>query len=133
RPLTFESANTTLDARAQSSLSDVASELQAHPEIKLVEIQGHSDERGDATTNARLARTRATAALDFLAGKGVSRSRLRAAGYGATCPADPSCRVAGAPPTCHEASSFDKDRRVPLLVVDWGSDHFKGKTCETSR
>lgn len=126
-PLVFANASAALDARAQRDLGDVAAELRSHPEITLVEIQGHTDERGDATTNDRLARARATAVTAFLASKGVASSRLRAASYGGTCPADASCEGPSAPSSCHEASSLAQDRRVTLLILESSGARFHGK------
>lgn len=128
-PLEFANASAALDARAQRNLADVAADLQSHPEIALVEIQGHTDERGDATSNERLARARASAVAAFLATKGIAPSRLRTAGYGGMCPADASCEGPSAPSSCHETSSLAQDRRVTLLILESGGARFHGKVA----
>jgi outer membrane protein OmpA-like peptidoglycan-associated protein len=128
-PIVFDSASATLDAQAQSILSQVVKDLQAHPEVTLVEVQGHADERGNSGQNNLLTMTRASAALEFLVARGVARSRLRRVAYGARCPADPACEKVPAPSSCHEASSWQHDRRVTLVVLKAGSERFTGKVA----
>lgn len=133
RTIAFDKASVTLDARTQASLAAVAADMQAHPEITLVEVQGHTDENGDAATNIKLSRTRAAAAVDFLVAKGITRSRLRSAGYGAFCPADPSCASATAPSSCHEPSSWERDRRITVMILESRAERFHGKvTCDSA-
>ncbi len=47
-----------------------------------IEIMSHTDSRGDAGYNRRLSQQRAQSVVDYLVGKGISRSRLVARGYG---------------------------------------------------
>ena len=61
--------------------------LNEHPEYVHVEIQGHTDARGDAGFNQRLSESRAQAVEDFLIDAcGVSASRLSHVGLGAAQP-----------------------------------------------
>lgn len=129
--LLFEGASATLDAPARAALADVARDLIAHPEVTLIEVQGHADERGESGLNIQLTVVRAAAAADYLVSQGVARSRLRSVGYGARCPADPECQKAPAPSACHQASSWQHDRRVSLVVVEAGGERLAGKvTCD---
>lgn len=125
-PLIFEGSSATLDARARSTLTDVAKELLAHPEITLVEVQGHADERGDSRLNVQLTVVRAMAAVDVLVSQGVARSRLRGVGYGARCPVDAECQTAAAPTTCHQPAAWQRDRRVSFVILESGSERFGG-------
>ena len=51
-----------------------------------VEISGHTDAIGKPEDNLVLSTNRAKAIVDYLAGKGVSLTRLTYKGYGATKP-----------------------------------------------
>ncbi len=123
---TFDNANSTLDDSGRSALASVAKELTGHPEVKLVEVQGYADERGDDGLNLHLTRARASAAIDFLVANGVARTRLRGVGYSSRCPADPACQGPTAPASCHEPSSLQHDRRVAFVVLESGSEQYHG-------
>jgi outer membrane protein OmpA-like peptidoglycan-associated protein len=55
------------------------------PNLK-IEISGHTDNTGSATVNETLSQQRAEAVVQYLTGKGVSASRMKAKGYGAARP-----------------------------------------------
>ena len=63
-------------------LRDVARVLNHHPEILHIEVQGHTDNRGDKKYNLRLSQRRAESVVRFLIGHGVDERRLDARGYG---------------------------------------------------
>ena len=67
-------------------LNDVAAELKKYPQIKLVEIAGHTDQRGERAYNKELSQRRAEAVRRYLIKRGIAASRLRAVGYGITKP-----------------------------------------------
>lgn len=71
------------------ALDALAALLNEHPEIELVEVQGHTDARGARAANLALSRRRAETAVLYLTSRGVAASRLRAAGYGPDRPIDP--------------------------------------------
>jgi outer membrane protein OmpA-like peptidoglycan-associated protein len=127
--LTFYEDSAVLSPTARASLSAIAKDLQKHTEVTLVEVQGYADERGADAHNLDLTRSRASAVVDALAAAGVARTRLRSAGYGASCPADVSCQTTPAPASCHQPSAWQKDRRVVLLVLESGSEHFHGRVA----
>ncbi len=56
--------------------------LVEHPEITKLEVQGHTDNRGDPKANKRLSEQRAQAVAKWLAQHGVAAARLTAVGYG---------------------------------------------------
>ena len=45
-------------------------------------LEGHTDATGSEDYNLRLSERRAEAVVTYLAGRGVARARLRAAGFG---------------------------------------------------
>ena len=67
-------------------LDDVVDVIQSNPDIKLVEVQGHTDARASDAYNLDLSQRRAQSAVRYLIEKGVDASRLIAVGYGETQP-----------------------------------------------
>ncbi len=66
---------------AESSVTQAASYLAAHPAIRVV-IGGYCDDRGSAEYNLALGENRANAARTALVNAGVAASRLRVISYG---------------------------------------------------
>ncbi len=68
-------------------LKEVAQIIIDHPEIELVEVQGHTDDSGDVEYNLQLSQERAESIKTWLTNKGgVDASRLSAKGYGMSVP-----------------------------------------------
>ena len=66
---------------------DGASKLiNEHPEIQLLEVQGHTDNTGSDAINNPLSQARADAVRNYLISRGVDPSRLVAKGYGSSKP-----------------------------------------------
>jgi len=62
--------------------------MQQHPEIVKIEIQGHTDDRGNDRYNMKLSDARAKSVMKYLTKAGVDKKRLSAKGYGETMPID---------------------------------------------
>jgi outer membrane protein OmpA-like peptidoglycan-associated protein len=71
-------------------MRDIARTLIDHPEIRRVEIQGHTDTQGSAQYNLDLSQRRADSVRTWLVGAGVPESRLEARGYGFAQPLVPN-------------------------------------------
>ena len=95
-----------------SILDQVALTLKANPQLERVRVEGHTDERGAESYNQRLSQARAESVVRYLVGKGVSRSRLKARGFGESLP-----RVPG---TGEEV--WATNRRVEFTVLERGSE-----------
>jgi len=89
-------------------LRAVAEVLKAKPDLRRIEIQGHSDNRGPADYNLDLSDRRAKSVLRFLVEQGVEESRLQARGYGDTQPVGNNKTVKGR----------GQNRRVVFLIVE---------------
>jgi OOP family OmpA-OmpF porin len=85
----------------------VAATMVGNPQITLVEIQGHADERGTDEYNIRLTSDRAASVRQALIQRGVDANHLRSAGYGERCPVDPA----------HNAVAWEKNRRVEFKII----------------
>ncbi|MFO0740616.1 MAG: OmpA family protein [Labilithrix sp.] len=80
---------------SQEVLEAVLAVLKAHPEIAHLKIEGHTDDRGDATKNKALSKARAAAVVAWLVGKGIEASKLSSEGVGADRPLEPNTTDAG--------------------------------------
>ncbi len=104
----FETDSAIIKPRSFPLLDAVAATLNASPQIVLVEIQGHADERGSDGYNVKLTRARAASVMNALIERGVIKSRLRSAGYGERCPVDPG----------HDPKAWEKNRRVEFKIIE---------------
>jgi len=84
--IAFAPGRTEIDPVSYPTLDDVAVVMADHPEIDLLEIQGHTDDVGSPDGNRRLSRKRASEVRRYLVKKGVAQRRLIAKGYGPDVP-----------------------------------------------
>ena len=103
----FETDSAVIRPESYHVVDAVAATLIGWPNIELVEIQGHADERGDDNYNIRLTNDRAASVLEALVQRGVERRRLRSAGYGERCPLDPRSTP----------SAWEQNRRVEFKIL----------------
>ncbi len=79
----FNFGKSTIQERSFDLLNQVGQVLKANPQITKVEVQGHTDSRGDADYNRRLSQRRAEAVVGYLVERGgLDATRLVAKGYG---------------------------------------------------
>jgi len=78
----FRTGSAEIDPQSHSLLNQVALTLKAHPEVKKVRVEGHTDDTGPHDANVTLSKARAESVRTYLVGKGVRGDRLRAEGYG---------------------------------------------------
>jgi OOP family OmpA-OmpF porin len=101
----FDRAEVSRDS--WDALRDVASFLDAHPEVALVEVEGHADDRGSDEYNLRLSARRAQSVRMLLISFGVDDARLVSHAFGESRP-----RSEG-----HEEQSLRENRRVEFNVI----------------
>lgn len=86
----FEFDSAKLELRSRAVLDGVAEVLNAHLDLPLIRVEGHTDWRGPAEYNLRLSQRRAESVVRYLVAEGgVSKLRLVAEGYGETQPLIP--------------------------------------------
>ena len=106
----FETGSADVAQQSHALLDEVALVMLDHPEIALIEVQGHTDDIGQADDNLSLSTARAQAVVRYLVSVGIAAERLRATGKGEEAPLTPE--------TTDEARA--KNRRVEFHVRSQG-------------
>lgn len=83
--ITFDVDKATIKPESMGTLNMVVQVMKSNPDIKF-EIDGHTDNTGDAAHNMTLSRQRADAVKTQLVSMGIDASRLTAKGFGDTKP-----------------------------------------------
>ncbi|MDP4277557.1 MAG: OmpA family protein, partial [Bacteroidota bacterium] len=90
----FESGKDVIKKMSFPILNKVVAVMKDNPSYNL-EINGHTDNTGDAATNLMLSQKRADAVKNYLVMKGINGTRLTAKGYGQTMPVADNATVKG--------------------------------------
>lgn len=104
----FDFDKDTIKAESLPLLDQVANTILNHPQILLLEVQGHTDSKGSDAYNLDLSHRRVVSVVKYLESKGVSPDRLRPMGYGETKPIASNST----------ASGRAKNRRVQFVIMD---------------
>ncbi len=104
----FASGNAKLLPKSNAALNSIAAILTANPSYKL-DINGYTDNQGDADKNRALSESRVNAVSNYLVKKGISEDRLTAEGFGDENPLADNKTAAGRA----------KNRRVELKVRNY--------------
>ncbi len=83
--LVFDRSSSELSEEAKTELSNLIELLTDNPTISL-EINGHTDNQGDAVKNYDLSLERVTIVKNYLIEKGIDQKRLKGTGFGGTRP-----------------------------------------------
>ena len=87
-------------------LDKVADALNAHPDLVLIEVAGHADERGTPEYNLSLGETRAKSARKYLTALGIEEKRMKVVSYGEEKPIN----------NAGTEAAFAENRRAELNV-----------------
>ena len=104
----FETDSAVLVERSKRLLDQVANELEAHPEVKRVLIEGYTDAVASKGHNQKLSDDRVAAVKSYLVEKGISANRLRTRGFGERKPIGSNKTEEGRA----------KNRRVEFKVIE---------------
>lgn len=77
----YESAKYAILTESEIVLDKVLVILNANPKV-ILEVISHTDAQGDDASNLKLSENRSNAVIDYIVGKGISKSRLKALGKG---------------------------------------------------
>lgn len=100
----FDTGKSTIKPVSYPILNEVVSIMKDNPDLK-IEVRGHTDNRGSEHFNQKLSEKRAKAVMEYIANKGVEKSRLSSIGYGFSKPAASNSTLKGRA----------QNRRVELL------------------
>jgi outer membrane protein OmpA-like peptidoglycan-associated protein len=103
----FELDSAEIKPVSYSLLNEIVKVIKENPQIKEIEIQGHTDLRGAEEYNQTLSENRAKAVYNYLINHGIEKSRLRFKGFGETKPL-----TSGTTEKDHE-----KNRRVEFHII----------------
>ena len=103
----FETDKDEIKAISFPLLDAIAATIKGNPQIQLIEIQGHADERGDDAHNLDLTERRAASVRRALEERNVEPGRLKSHGYGET---KPIC-------TQHNEDCWSQNRRVEFIIL----------------
>ncbi len=81
----FELGTTKLLEESYDELNVVVDFLRANPRVE-IELEGHTDNRGDAKKNLKLSQMRVQQVKGYLVSKGISARRIRGRGFGGQRP-----------------------------------------------
>ncbi len=117
----FQSGKARIRPVSFPLLNTVAVVLGDYPEVT-VEIQGHTDSRGNDRYNLRLSQQRAEAVREYLIQQGVDPVRMTAQGFGETSPIE----------TNQTTSGRAANRRVEFIRTDEAAKQAGGASLNPS-
>jgi len=108
KAVNFEPQSFDLTQESKAILDEAAIRINANLEIKKIEVQAHTDNKGSEKYNLKLSEQRAASVKAYLVSQGVNEKRLLAKGYGESQPvADNETEDGRA-----------QNRRVELVVIN---------------
>ena len=84
--------------------------LAAHPELRSLRVEGHTDARGAASVNLELSQRRAESVYRWLLQAGIEEERLQWAGYGERRPLAEG----------DDEWTQSRNRRVEIVILERG-------------
>lgn len=104
----FDSNRSKIQKRSLNILRQVRSIMRANPRIKVIQVEGHTDNQGSAESNLSLSQRRAEAVIKFLIDSGIEKSRLKPKGYGEARPVADN----------KDKTGRSENRRVEFFILD---------------
>lgn len=111
--LFFASNKANISKESQIELEKLYTLMNENSDL-VIEIAGHTDNKGSDKTNMKLSQDRANAVVTYLVKKGINAKRLVAKGYGSTQPVASNKLPNGKP----DPIGMQKNRRVEMKVLD---------------
>jgi outer membrane protein OmpA-like peptidoglycan-associated protein len=111
----FDKCNIRKDASVE--LDRLVALMQKYPKME-IELSSHTDQRGTDAYNNKLSQCRAESAVDYIIGKGISKSRITAVGYGKTRPIQDCTKVPGCPTgSAGDCPCHQLNRRTEVKII----------------
>lgn len=83
--LIFQQRSSIISPESYPELNSVAQMLHSNPRM-VIQLEGHTDTRGDAKLNMKLSQQRVDAVRDYLISKGVAKHKVKTKAFGGTEP-----------------------------------------------
>jgi OmpA-OmpF porin, OOP family len=106
--INFDTGRDTIRPDSEHILGEIATVLNAHPELQRIRVEGHTDNVGGRSYNLDLSRRRARAVVRALGQRGIAAARLVPEGYGFDRPVASNATALGRA----------KNRRVEFTILD---------------
>jgi outer membrane protein OmpA-like peptidoglycan-associated protein len=83
--LIFKVSTATISDQSYPELDQVANMLHDNPRM-IIQLEGHTDSKGDPKLNMKLSEKRVVAVKDYLILKGAAKSKIKTKAFGGTMP-----------------------------------------------
>lgn len=94
-PIYFDYNKATIQPRSEALLLEMANLIRTRPDLGVIAIEGHTDNKGSAKYNVKLSQDRAASVRGFLVKAGVPEGRLSSDGFGSQRPLEENKTEAG--------------------------------------
>ncbi len=111
--INFASSSDVIEASSFALMDEIVAVIQEHGEIRLLRIEGHTDNIGTHEYNIDLSTRRAASVTTYLTDHGVDSARLSSEGYGYTQPRDDNETDVGRA----------ENRRVEFNILERSDEH----------
>ncbi|MEP2669862.1 MAG: OmpA family protein [Cyclobacteriaceae bacterium] len=85
KELIFEQGRAKIGADSHAELDKVVQMINQNPNM-VIQLEGHTDTRGNPKANLKLSQVRVEAVKDYLVSKGISKSKVKTKAFGGTAP-----------------------------------------------
>ncbi len=107
----------TLRDASKNELDRLTKLLTENPTLK-IELSAHTDSRGGDKYNEQLSQKRAQSCVDYLIGKGISKDRLIAKGYGETMLIKTDAEIAKLKFEDEKEAAHQENRRTEFKILE---------------
>lgn len=114
----FDTGKATIRPESDGILKAVAEILTKHSELKKIQVQGHTDNKGNKALNKTLSQKRSESVKKWLVKAGIDAARLESKGFGQDEPVD----------TNDTDSGRQNNRRVQFIILEKGEGSTKIST-----
>ena len=83
--LIFQLGKAKIEPASFAELDEVVKMLQTYPKM-VIQLEGHTDTKGDPKQNMKLSQDRVDAVKDYLVSKGVNKGKVKTKAFGGTQP-----------------------------------------------
>ena len=108
----FDSNKSILRKESTIEIEKLVKLMKEYPEL-VIEVSGHTDNKGNDLTNMKLSQARSQAVVNAIIKKGIKKDKLVAKGYGETLPIAPNTLPNGKP----DLKGMQQNRRVEMKIV----------------